>query len=84
MGPEQSAAFEKLKEMMTDSLTLGYYDVRDKAQVIADASPVGLGSILIQIDELGRTRIISYASRSLSDVERRYAQTEKNALAQVH
>ena len=49
-----------------------------------DASPVGLAAILTQkktIDE--SPKIIAYASRSLTDVERRYSQTEKEGLAIV-
>lgn len=61
---------------------LGYYDVNDRTQLIADASPVGLGAVLIQINDSG-PRVISYASKSLSDVEKRYAQTEKEALTLV-
>lgn len=61
---------------------MSYYDVEDETQLIADASPVGLGAVLIQINDKG-PRIISYASKSLSDVEKRYAQTEKEALALV-
>lgn len=51
--------------------------------MIADASPVGLGAVLVQLDG-EEYRIISYASKSLSDTERRYAQTEKEALALVY
>lgn len=50
--------------------------------MITDASPVGLGAVLLQINDSG-PRIISYASKSLSDVEKRYAQIEKEALALV-
>ena len=50
--------------------------------VIADASPVGLGAVLAQ-EEDGILRPISFASRALSDVEKRYSQTEKEALALV-
>ena len=46
------------------------------------ASPVGLGVILTQThgDE---TRLIAYASRTLAPVDRRYSQTEREALAVV-
>ena len=61
---------------------LGYYDKNAKTQVIADASPHGLAGILLQVQN-GEKRVICYASRTLSQVERRYSQTEKEALALV-
>lgn len=79
---EQRKSFENLKQMLTKIQSLGYYDVRDKTQVIADASPVGLGAILVQIDGNG-PRIIAFGNRTLTDCERRYSQTEKEALALV-
>lgn len=78
----QETAFRNIKNMMSKSTFLGYFNIRDKTQVIADASPVGLGAVLIQINGNG-PRVISFASKSLSDVEKRYAQTEKEALALV-
>ena len=81
-GPEQRKAFNSLKEAMSNTQTLGFYDVNAKTKIITDASPVGLGAVLIQVK--GDTpRVVYYASRSLSDVERRYSQTEKEALAIV-
>ena len=62
--------------------TLGYFDKDAPTQVIADASTVGLGAVLTQKQKNGR-RVICYASRSLTDTERRYSQTEKEALALV-
>ena len=53
-----------------------------KTQVITDASPVGLGAVLVQ-EQNGENRVICYASRSLTDVERRFSQTEKEALCIV-
>ena len=49
---------------------------------MADASPVGLGAVLTQLHG-SVWRVIGDASRPLSDVERRYRQTEKEALALV-
>lgn len=81
-GPSQQKAFDQLKPNLTAHSTLGYYNVRDRTQVIADASPVGLGAVLIQFKG-SDPRIISYANRSLTAPERNYAQTEKEALALV-
>lgn len=80
---EQQKSFEMLKGCISEESTLGYYNINDRTQVIADASPVGLGSILIQFNDNGVPRVICYANRSLTDVERRYAQTEKEALALI-
>ena len=41
-GPEQKQAFEKLKNLVSQADTLGYYDINASTQVIADASPAGL------------------------------------------
>ena len=60
----------------------GYFNKNAQTKVIADASPVGLGAILVQ-QQGEELRVISYASRSLSDTERRSSQTEKEALAIV-
>ncbi|XP_047984727.1 uncharacterized protein K02A2.6-like [Leguminivora glycinivorella] len=79
---EQDKAFTELKDALSKIQTLGFYDIKDKTQVIADASPVGLGAILIQTDSNG-PRIIAYGNRTLTDCERKYSQTEKEALALV-
>ena len=71
-------ASQELKERLACAETLGYYDKDFPTQVIADASPVGLGAVLTQKQKNG-PRVICYASRSLTDTERRYSQTEKEA-----
>ena len=43
---------------------------------------MGLGAVLAQKQQ-GEFRVIMYASRSLTEVERRYSQTEREALAIV-
>ena len=75
-------AFKTLKETLASAETLAYYDKDAKTRVIADASPVGLGAVLVQ-EQNGNWRPVYYASRSLTAVERRYSQTEREALALV-
>lgn len=79
---ERSRAFNGLKRAITQIKTLGYYDPLDRTQVYADASPVGLGAVLVQHGKNG-PRIIAFGNKSLSDREKRYCQTEKEALALV-
>ena len=70
------------KKRLAKTETLGYFDSAATTCVITDASPVGLGAILAQ-EQNGEERVICYASRSLTDVEKRYSQTEKEALGIV-
>lgn len=79
---KQNSAFEALKLSLTNIKCLGYYNPSDQTQVIADASPVGLGAVLVQIDTEG-PRVIAYGHKALTDCEKRYCQTEKEALALV-
>ena len=81
-GKRQRDAFEKLKNALTRPSTLAFYDKDAETRVITDASPVGLGAVLIQ-KQNGQWTIVSYASKSLSTCERRYSQTEKEALGVV-
>ena len=76
---DQEKAFQELKNSLTDVDTLAYFN----PALIADASPVGLGAVLPQEQGEGVGRAVCYASKSLSAVERRYSQTEKEALALV-
>jgi len=75
---EQSKAFAKLKSRLANAETLAYFDRNAPTEVIADAGPVGFGAVLVQWQNEVR-RAVYYASRSLSDVERRYSQTEKRS-----
>lgn len=80
------AAFLRMKDVISDVKQLKFFDTGMRTRVIADASPVALGAVLVQFerdsDDLN-PRIICYASRSLTPTEQRYCQTEKEALALV-
>uniref|UniRef100_A0ABM0MTM2 Uncharacterized protein K02A2.6-like n=1 Tax=Saccoglossus kowalevskii TaxID=10224 RepID=A0ABM0MTM2_SACKO len=60
---------------------MAYFDPVRQTEVLVDASPVGLGAILTQRDSTGSVAVISLASRSLTPVEQRYSQVEREALA---
>ena len=75
---EQQQAFDQLKADLSSETVMTYFDPNKETQIIVDASPVGLGAIMLQ-----EGKVICYASKSLTDVETRYSQTERENLAIV-
>lgn len=63
--------------------TLGYFNREDETELFVDASPYGLGAILVQYVAESKPRIISCASKALTPAEKKYPQTQKEALAMV-
>lgn len=64
----QQSAFETLKNDITKAPVLAYYDPSKELTLENDASQYGLGSTLLQ-----EGKPIAYASRTLTEVEQRYA-----------
>ena len=79
-GPAQEEALSLVKAELSKPTTLALYDPAKDHTVSADASSFGLGAVLLQKDESGH-RPVAFASRSMTETERRYAQIEKEALA---
>ena len=65
-GIEQAQAFKALNTELARAETLGYFD-KEAETVITDASPVGLGAVLVQ-KQKGEFVFTAYASRSLTDI----------------
>ena len=82
-GEEQTKAFEALKESLSREPVLACFHLDAPTFVVTDASPVGLGAILLQDQGTGQRKPIAYISRSLSPTERRYSQIEREALGCV-
>ena len=77
-GETEEHALQKLKDALTSDAVMAYFDPELDTEIEVDASPVGLAGILTQ-----GGKVIAYGSRSLTDVETRYSQTEREALAVV-
>ena len=79
---KQDHALAHLKHVLVNAPVKAYFNPEQTTEISVDASPVGLGAILAQVDPTTKvSRIIAYASRSLTTTEQRYSQTEREALA---
>ena len=79
-GEEDQSAFEFVRYSISEHTTLSYYDVGKDIGVYLDAGPSGLAAILVQLSSDGIWRTITLASQSLTKIERKYSQIEKEAL----
>jgi hypothetical protein len=63
---------------------MGYFKRTWRTHLEVDASPVGVGAELYQVSPDGRQRhIVACWRQLLLDIERRYSQVEREALAVV-
>ena len=78
--PSTELAFQRLKDLITEAQnrSLKFYDRSKPITVKADASKDGLGTALLQDNHP-----IAFASKSLSDAEKRYDNIERELLAAV-
>jgi len=81
-GNDQDRAFQRIHEHLVTAPTLAspYFELPFVLQT--DAISVGLGAVLTQNVE-GTERVIAFASRALSDPEKKYSVTEQECLAVV-
>jgi len=81
---KEETAFIKLKESITGDST-AYFDPTWTTELTVDASPVGLGCMLFQVNPIDKfdRRLVTVKSRLLTEVESRYSQCEKEALVRV-
>jgi phospholipid-translocating ATPase len=83
-GSEQQEAFDALKTALTQSPILVHPDVSKPYILYTDASNKAVGAILVQKDNEGVERVISYLSHKLSGAQLNWATIEKEAYAIIY
>lgn len=78
----QQEAFQRIKDILSTSPVLKFYDVNQPTTVSADVSSYGIGGVFLQQHDRD-WKPVAYCSRHLSEAETRYAQIEKECLASV-
>jgi transposase InsO family protein len=79
---ECQESFSSLKQKLVEAPILGYPDPQTQYILDTDASLVGVGAVLSQIQD-GRERVIAYYSKTLSPAERNYCVTRRELLAVI-
>lgn len=64
MTKEAEKEFHKLKELMTEHPCLAYPQMNKQFYIHVDASILGMGAILTQLDKNGKHQVVEYASKS--------------------
>ncbi|UYV69862.1 K02A2.6-like [Cordylochernes scorpioides] len=78
---EHRILFAKCKALLTKESVLAHYDATRELVLACDASSYGLGVVLSHRNDRKEETPIAFASRTLTEAERRYSQLEKEALS---
>ena len=76
-------AFDTLCEQLSSPPVLVFPDFSKSFILDTDASAVGLGAVLSQVQDDGAEDIVAYASRVLTKAERQYSVTRRELLAVI-
>ena len=78
----QTDAVNRLKQLITETPVLKFYDPSLPIKISSDASCAGLGAVIEQKHDNG-WHPVAFASQSLQSSERNYSQLEKETLSTV-
>ena len=70
--------------MMIEDVMLAHYDPYAEIVLSCDASSFGIGAVLQQPGPNGELKPVHFASRSLTNAEKNYAQIEREALGIIY
>ena len=75
-------AFDLVKKLLCGSTVLSGFTGESKVILEVDASPIGLGAVLLQLENKNE-KPVAFASKKLSSTEKNYSQTDREAFALV-
>ena len=75
------ASFKRLKDLLCSAPVLQSPDFERDFVLQTDASDVGVGAVLSQVDDTGADHPVAYFSRKLLPREQKYSTIEKECLA---
>ncbi|MES9880089.1 MAG: reverse transcriptase domain-containing protein [Sedimenticola sp.] len=79
---ECQSSFDTLKQALTTSPVLCYPSIRENFILDTDASGVGIGAVLSQVND-GCEKVVAYYSKALTKAQRNFCITRKELLAVV-
>ena len=82
--PELEAIFQNVKNAMTADTELTIPNTTNPFFITVDASLVGLGAVLFQMNEGNKMKVISYNSRILNTQEQKLSTLDRELLAIVY
>ena len=80
---EAKLSFEKLKNALSTAPVLAQPDFSREFVIQCDASKVGVGGVLFQLDDFGKEHPIAFISQKLNKCQRNYTVTELECMAAV-
>ena len=81
---EHESLFQKLKMSLTSETELTIPNTKHPFFITVDASLIGLGAVLFQLNEQNKMKVISYNSRILSPQEQKLSTLDRELLGIVH
>ena len=82
--PELEKIFQDVKNAMTADTELTIPNTKHPFFITVDASLVGLGAVLFQMNEANKMKVISYNSRILNTQEQKLSTLDRELLAIVY
>ncbi len=83
-GDEQKKDFQEVKTQSQSQSLLVHFDCNKPLVLACDASPNGVGAVLLHQEQDGSKRPTAFVSRTLAAAEQKYSQLDKETLAIVY